>query len=146
MEALNYLPCRDDTDVWMCKARKSDGTEYYEYMLLYVDDCLAISEAPKEAVLQLDKLFKMQPNSIAPPDVYIGSKVKICAFQIWWMDGTLVVASMFKKRYLMLINFSKILMDPCCLRRLTLPYPMTIKLKWIALQNLMELTKITINN
>ena len=74
-EALNYLPCRADADVWMHKARKSDGIEYYEYMLLYVYDCFAISETPKEAVLQLNKLFKMQPNSIAPTDIYLGGKV-----------------------------------------------------------------------
>ena len=55
MEDLNYLPCRADLDVWMQKGRKSNGTEYYEYTLLYVDDCLSISETPKEAVLQLDK-------------------------------------------------------------------------------------------
>ena len=76
MEDLNYLPCRSDHNVWMRKVGKSDGTEYYEYMLLYFDDFLAISEAPKEAVLQLDKLFKMQPNSIAPPDIFLGGKVK----------------------------------------------------------------------
>ena len=44
----------------MHKARKSDGIEYYEYMLLYVDACIAISETPNEAVLQLDKFFKIQ--------------------------------------------------------------------------------------
>ena len=47
MEALNYLPCRSDPDDWMRKSRKSNGTEYYEYMLLYVDDFLAISETPQ---------------------------------------------------------------------------------------------------
>ena len=60
----------------MRKARESYGIEYYEYMLLYVDDCLAISEAPKEAVLQTDKFFKIKPNYIAPPYIYLGDKVK----------------------------------------------------------------------
>ena len=59
----------------MRKVRKSNGTEYYEYMILYVDDCLAISETPKESVLQLDKFFKMQPSSISPPNIYLGGKV-----------------------------------------------------------------------
>ena len=45
-------------------------------MLLYVDDCFDISESPKEALLQLYKFFKMQPNSIATPDIYLGGKVK----------------------------------------------------------------------
>ena len=76
MEALNCLPCRADPNVWMQKSRKSNGTEYYEYMLLYVDDCISISETPKEAVLQLNKFFKMQPSSIAPPNIYLGGKVK----------------------------------------------------------------------
>ena len=45
-------------------------------MLLYVDDFLAISETPKEAVLQLDKVFKMQPNSIAHPYIFLRGKLK----------------------------------------------------------------------
>ena len=76
MEAINYLPCRSDPDAWMRKAIKCNGTEYYEYMLLYVDDFLAISETPKEAVLQLDKFFKIQPSSIVPPNIYLVGKVK----------------------------------------------------------------------
>jgi len=63
-------------NVWMHKSRKSDNSEYYEYTLLYVDDCLAISECPKNAVLQLDKYFKMQLDLIAPPDIYLDRKVK----------------------------------------------------------------------
>ena len=59
----------------MKKPRKYNGTEYYEYMLLYVDNCLAISETPKEAVLQLDKLFKMQPSSTDPTNIYLVDKV-----------------------------------------------------------------------
>ena len=63
----------------MRKTRKSDGTEYYEYIPLYDDDCITISETPKEAVLQLDKCFNMQPNYIAPTDIYLGGKVnKTC--------------------------------------------------------------------
>ena len=76
MEALNYLPFRADTNFWIRKARKSNGFEYYDYMILYVHDCLPISETPKEVVLQLDKFFKMKPNSISPPDIYLGRKVK----------------------------------------------------------------------
>ena len=76
MEALNFLPFGADPDVWMQKARKYNGTDYYEYMLLYVDDFLAISDTPKEALLQLDKFFKMQTSSIAPPNIYLGGKVK----------------------------------------------------------------------
>ena len=71
----NYLPSRSDPDVWMRKTRKSDDNEFYEYTLLYVDDFFVMYENPKEAVLQLDKFFNMQPNSIAPHNIYLGGKL-----------------------------------------------------------------------
>ena len=114
MEALNYLPCRDDPDVWMRKARKSNGTEYYDYMLLYVDDCLAISETSKEAVLHLNKFFKMQPSSIDTPNIYLGGKVKKIRLpdmvEAWTFSSSQYVQEAVSNVKI----FSKILMDPCC--------------------------------
>ena len=31
-----------DPDVWFCSAMKYDGTDYYQYVLLYTDDILVI--------------------------------------------------------------------------------------------------------
>ena len=76
MEMLGYSPCLADPDLWMREAVHSDGSEYYEYVLLYVDDTLCISEYPKEALLQIDKYFPMKRGSIGPPDIYLGGKVK----------------------------------------------------------------------
>ena len=79
MTTLNYFPCKPDPNVWMSPVRKSGGSDYYEYVLLYVEDCFTISEHPKEAILQIDNFFNMQEKSIGPPDIYLGSKVgKIC--------------------------------------------------------------------
>ena len=36
-----------DPDVWMREAQKSDGTAYWDYLLLYVDDALVISDNAK---------------------------------------------------------------------------------------------------
>ena len=44
MEFLNFKSCLDDPNVWMRPAIKSDGNTYYEYILLYVDDTLVVSE------------------------------------------------------------------------------------------------------
>jgi hypothetical protein len=76
MEFLNFTSCRADADVWMQPATIADGTEYYEYVLLYVDDCLVVSENP-EAILrnELGKYFKLKEASIGPPDVYLGGKM-----------------------------------------------------------------------
>ena len=44
MEFLDFKSCLADPDVWMRPAIKSDGNTYYEYILLYVDDALVVSE------------------------------------------------------------------------------------------------------
>ena len=38
-EELNFIPCR--------AAKKRNGTRYYEYLFIYTDDIIAISENPK---------------------------------------------------------------------------------------------------
>ena len=76
MEMLGYSPCLADPDLWMREAIHSDGSEYYEYVLLYVDDALCVSEYPREALMQIDKYFPMKRGSVGPPDLYLGGKVK----------------------------------------------------------------------
>jgi hypothetical protein len=55
--------------------RESDGHEYYEYVLIYVDDILCVSHKPKEVLQRIDKFFPMKPGSIREPDIYLGAKV-----------------------------------------------------------------------
>ena len=67
MDHLGYFPCKADNDLWIRVAKKNDGSDYYEYMLLYTDDCLCISEHPRQALLKLDKYFKLKKESLGPP-------------------------------------------------------------------------------
>ena len=75
MDHLGYESCLADPDLWLRKATKDNGTHYYEYILLYVDDTLAVSEHPKEQLLEIDKYFKFKPNSIEEPKIYLGAKL-----------------------------------------------------------------------
>ena len=59
----------------MRSATRADGQDYFEYILLYVDDCLCISENPKPALLQIDKYFPIKPASLGPPKKYLGGTV-----------------------------------------------------------------------
>ena len=43
LDDMSFKPSQVDPDVWMRPATKPDGEEYYEYVLVYVDDILAIS-------------------------------------------------------------------------------------------------------
>lgn len=59
MEVLGCFPSKADLNVWLRPAREYDGSEYYEYVLLYIDDYLAISENLKASVERFEKKFKM---------------------------------------------------------------------------------------
>ena len=54
---LGFTNCKADNDVWMRKATKANGHKYYEYVLCYVDDILAISHDPKTIMDGINKHF-----------------------------------------------------------------------------------------
>ena len=75
MDHMGYKSCLADPDLWMRQTKLDNGTEYYEYILLYVDDCLVISEHPDQALKKLGKYFPMKPESVGPPKLYLGGKL-----------------------------------------------------------------------
>ena len=73
MSHLKFIPCLADPDVWMRPSIKADGMEYWEYVLLYCDDALVISENGREILEnEIGKYFTMKPSSIGPPTLYLG--------------------------------------------------------------------------
>ena len=55
---------------------KDDGTEYWQYVLLYTDDILDVMEEPEKSLREeVGKRFTLKEKSIAPPTQYVGSKV-----------------------------------------------------------------------
>ena len=44
MQFINFTSCPADPDVWMSPGIKSDGSKCYDYVLLYVDDAMVVSE------------------------------------------------------------------------------------------------------
>ena len=45
--AMNFVPTQADPDVYRRKSRKPDGEEYYELLLVYVDNVMACSHDPQ---------------------------------------------------------------------------------------------------
>ena len=70
-----FIPA--DPDVWMRPAIKSDGSKCYDYVLLYVDNVLVVSENA-ESILrnELGRYFELTKESIGPPGHYLGGKVR----------------------------------------------------------------------
>ena len=61
----------------MRKAKQVDNSDYWEYVLLYVDYCIYISTDPEAIVRkEIGKYFLTKEASIREPDVYLGGKVR----------------------------------------------------------------------
>ena len=74
---LGYETCRADPDLWFkAQVRPDNGYEYYEYVLIYVDDSLAISHDAMAALDWMDKFCMTKKGSIGDPDIYLGAKLR----------------------------------------------------------------------
>jgi len=72
---LDFTASRADQDVWRRAATKSDGTKYYEYVLVYTDDILAISENPRAILERLNEYYLLKGGTIEEPKQYLGSSI-----------------------------------------------------------------------
>jgi hypothetical protein len=77
MHFLKFKSCKADPDVWMRAAVKSDGSPYWEYVLLYTDDALAISENAERILrTEIGRYFELKAESIGPPEIYLGGRLR----------------------------------------------------------------------
>ena len=72
---LNYKPSIGDPDVWIRPATKPDGFEYYEMVLVYVDDILCISHDPKLTMKGIQATFKLKDDRIEKSESYLGAQL-----------------------------------------------------------------------
>ena len=85
MTKLGFQSCKADPDVWFRPSIKSNGTDYYQYVLIYTDDILAIMEEPERFLCdELGNVFTLKEKSIGPPTQYLGNKVS----QVTLENGT----------------------------------------------------------
>lgn len=91
MEHLGFVASKGDADVWMRRARRHSrasvgdtdpstdtgrGAEYWEYVLLYVDDVLVVSDNAQKIIRQeIGSIFELKQESIGKPDIYLGGQV-----------------------------------------------------------------------
>ena len=75
MMDMQYTRRKADHDVWYRPAVKPNGFEYYEYVLIFVDDILNISHDTKATMETLGTLYQLNPGSVGPPYCYLGGNV-----------------------------------------------------------------------
>jgi hypothetical protein len=65
-----------DPDVYRRANAKPDGSRYYEYLLVYVDDVLIILHDTNSHLKRIQASYDLNPNSIGPQTCYLGADVK----------------------------------------------------------------------
>ena len=70
---MNFEPSRADQDIWIRMSTNSRGEKYWEWIVVYVDDLIAISEDPK-AIMDSFSMYDLK-ETVSLPDQYIGANV-----------------------------------------------------------------------
>ena len=73
---LGYGPTKADPDIWLRKAVKADGLQYYDMVLCYVDDVLCISDDPMNTMKVIQHTFKLKDDKIDEPGDYLGATLE----------------------------------------------------------------------
>ena len=73
---MGFISSQVDPDVWLRPATKPDGEEYYEYILVYVDDILTIGHDATSIMLEIGERFKFKKDLIEPPEIYLGGRLE----------------------------------------------------------------------
>ena len=99
LDTLGFRASYADPDVWMRPATKSSGEEYYEYIMMYVDDILVISEQAKEILEQIQQYVRFKNDKIEPPANYLGAKLEkksINGRDVWTMTSVEYIKAAIK--------------------------------------------------
>jgi hypothetical protein len=75
LQDIGYTSTKADPDVWLRKATKDNGFEYYEMLFVYVNDILALSHPTKDAIHQITELYRAKEGSVKPPEMYLGANI-----------------------------------------------------------------------
>jgi hypothetical protein len=83
---MGFQSSTADPDVWLSAATKSDGESYYEYVLMYVDDILAIFCDAQAILNEIQGTFKYKNDKIEAPEYYLRAKLQkknLNSLQCW---------------------------------------------------------------
>ena len=75
LHELNHVPSKANTDVYMRPAVKTNGFEYYEYVLCYVDKILSISHCPDVTMDGIQSRFTLKYDKVEDPTDYLGAQL-----------------------------------------------------------------------
>ena len=90
LDDMGFKSTLADPDVWIRPAVKPDGEEYYQYMLVYVDDLLCIAHYATVPLREVMSDFKFKKDAIEPPEIYLGARLQakdLNGRKVWTMSS-----------------------------------------------------------
>ena len=75
LKEMGYKSCVADPDVWMKPETNKEGYKYWAYMLVYVDDCLAVNHDPGPEMEEIKSRYKLKNDTYGEPTRYLGANV-----------------------------------------------------------------------
>ena len=76
LDEIGFRTTIADPDVWIRMNVKADGEEYYEYVLVYVDDIMCISHKAKDTLSELKQFIRFKKDKIEEPSMYLGATLE----------------------------------------------------------------------
>ena len=76
LDKMNFKYSMADPYVWMWSAIKSDNEEYYEYILVYVDDIIKNSYCSKDIMNEIESTFKFTNDNTSEPEINLGARLQ----------------------------------------------------------------------
>jgi hypothetical protein len=75
LQLLGFKSCLTDPDVLYRIAKLHEGEEFYEYLLVYTDNLLAVATGPQAILDNINLFFHHKSESGGHPNIYLGLKV-----------------------------------------------------------------------
>jgi hypothetical protein len=72
---FGYQQSRGDPDVYLKRRSKPNGGDYYEMILVFVDDILCLSHKPQEFMDRIGTVYDLR-SSTAEPTIYLGANIE----------------------------------------------------------------------
>ena len=63
--------------MYIRRNRRENGTEYYDTLLVYVDDILEFIHSPKSIMRDIGLAFDIKDNKYGPPTTYLGDNIEL---------------------------------------------------------------------
>ena len=78
---MRFTPSTIDTDMYYQQNTKEGRTDYYELLLVYVDNILACSHDAKAVMSGIATKFEIKNDEIAEKNLYLSGNVETFHFQ-----------------------------------------------------------------